>query len=455
MRFQTQPSGFGGGATALTIDQDGNVGIGNPSPENKLTVVQTENATELNITSGSGLWGVLVETGNYTADRFVGMIAHRNANKEAQTGIWSEITANGSLMHLGTSDDYDSGVTVKNMTLKHDGSVGIGEVSPLGKVHIKSGDAGNFTPATNGDILILEDTEEVGMSIIGGNSANCHLWFGSPADPDSMGIVGLNSTDALSFYTNSAQRMTINSGGVHVDPDGPSAMDIIGDMADSGASPIIMRRLAHDGTIILFKSVNGDTGSIGVSGDTVSYNAFTGSHYCEPPVDAVPAYGEIVSFTGTNTHLNDVYPPTDVWRQAECDRGECTQEDVGTVRPVSYYGGAGTGEIIYGVEKTSTANDRKVLGGYFLTKPDKPDLAAAVGNYDIWVVDKGENITVGDWLISSDVSGHAMRDDGTTYEKAYAFAMAAENVDWSSVSETVDGTKHKKISVLFERFVRC
>ncbi len=153
--------------------------------------------------------------------------------------------------------------------------------------------------------------------------------------------------------------------------------------------------------------------------------------------------------------MNDVYPPTDVWRQAECDRGECTQEDVGTVRPVSYYGGAGTGEIIYGVEKTSTANDRKVLGGYFLTKPDKPDLAAAVGNYDIWVVDKGENITVGDWLISSDVSGHAMRDDGTTYEKAYAFAMAAENVDWSSVSETVDGTKHKKISVLFERFVRC
>jgi hypothetical protein len=34
--------------------------------------------------------------------------------------------------------------------------------------------------------------------------------------------------------------------------------------------------------------------------------------------------------------------------------------------------------------------------------------------------------------------------------------MATENVDWSTVTDTVSGTstKKKKISVLFERFVR-
>lgn len=186
--------------------------------------------------------------------------------------------------------------------------------------------------------------------------------------------------------------------------------------------------------------------------DSTSYTTYSSAGKCA----VAPALGEIVSFTGTNTYTNNAYPPTDVWRQAECDRGECAQEDVGTRRPVSYYGGAGTGEIIYGVEKTATANDKKVLGAYLFQTPDKPDLAAAVGNYDIWVVDKGANIAVGDWLISSDVAGHAMRDDGTTYSTAYVFAMSTENVDWSTVTDTVSGTstKKKKISVLFERFVR-
>ena len=113
------------------------IGIGISAPENVLTIKQTENATESNITQDSDTWGVLVETGNYTAARFVGMIAHRNANKEAQTGIWSEITSSGSLMHLGTSADYDTGVNVKNMTLKHDGTVNFpGSITSVGTLHV-------------------------------------------------------------------------------------------------------------------------------------------------------------------------------------------------------------------------------------------------------------------------------------------------------------------------------
>ena len=91
-----------------------------------------------------------------------------------------------------------------------------------------------------------------------------------------------------------------------------------------------------------------------------------------------------------------------------------------------------------------------------MQRPDSPDLTAAVGNHTIWVVDKGANVVVGDWILSSDVAGYAMRDDGSTYDTAYVFAMATENVDWSTVSDVVPGTstKRKKISVLFERFVR-
>ena len=36
----------------------------------------------------------------------------------------------------------------------------------------------------------------------------------------------------------------------------------------------------------------------------------------------------------------------------------------------------------------------------------------AVGNGDMWVVDNGDNIEVGDYLISSQILGHAMKDTG-------------------------------------------
>ena len=351
--------------------------------------------------------------------------------------------------------------------------VGMGLAVPEGKLHIFTADA-SVGPNGDADELVIENGTSgagVGISLLSATNGEGRINFGDSGD-DNIGSIFYNhGNDDMALITGGSTRMTIRSNGdvdigagidsnsgfaFQVDNNKANCGQFVGDMDDGGSSPFAFSRLAHDGTIFLFKAGAGDVGSIGVSGGTVSYNTFTGSHYCEPPSDAVPAYGELVSFTGTNKYLNDVYPPTDKWRQAEADQGKCSQSDVGNVRPLSFYGGAGTGEIIYGVERTTTANDRKVLGAYFLAQPDKPDLAAAVGNYDIWVVDKGANIAVGDWLISSDVAGHAMRDDGTTYSTAYVFAMSTENVDWSTVTDTVSGTstKKKKISVLFERFVR-
>jgi len=77
----------------------------------------------------------------------------------------------------------------------------------------------------------------------------------------------------------------------------------------------------------------------------------------------------------------------------------------------------------------------------------------AVGNGDLWMVDNGSDIAIGDYLISSDTPGHATKDP-ETYAKSYIIARAAESITWSNESETVDGKKHKKISVFFESFVR-
>jgi hypothetical protein len=41
-----------------------------------------------------------------------------------------------------------------------------------------------------------------------------------------------------------------------------------------------------------------------------------------------------------------------------------------------------------------------------------------------------------------------MKDPGT-YETSYIIAKAAEKVDWDGVTETIDGKKVKKVSVLY------
>ena len=458
------------GDTSITADTDDQIDFKIAGADDlKMTAnaINVLSGTTLTIDSGATI------TNSGTANGFgalAGIDDQSSSNDDQLTITDTAVVINED------SDDVDFRVESNgnaNMLFVSGGNnvVGIGAEGDLGVgLHIKSGDSGASVDSAS-DELVIEGSGSSGMTILAATNGESGIKFGNSSDNDAGRVVYDHATDNFLFLTGGSTRMTIRDNGqidigagidsssgftLQVDNNEPNCGQFVGDMSDGGSAPFTFSRLAHDGTIFIFKSPSGDTGSIGVSGGTVSYNTFTGSHYCEPPSDAVPAYGELVSFTGTNKYLNDVYPPTDKWRQAEADQGKCSQSDVGNVRPLSFYGGAGTGEIIYGVEKTATANDRKVLGGYFLTQPDKPDLAAAVGNYDIWVVDKGANIAVGDWLISSDVAGHAMRDDGTTYSTAYVFAMATENVDWSTVTDTVSGTstKKKKISVLFERFVR-
>jgi hypothetical protein len=47
-----------------------------------------------------------------------------------------------------------------------------------------------------------------------------------------------------------------------------------------------------------------------------------------------------------------------------------------------------------------------------------------------------------------------MLDDPQRFPVGYVVARAGEPVDWSQVTETIDGRRHKRISVFFESFVR-
>jgi hypothetical protein len=182
-----------------------------------------------------------------------------------------------------------------------------------------------------------------------------------------------------------------------------------------------------DGVILSFSggASTAIKGTISLSGEVVSYNAFTGSHYAwtDEPLE----YGHLVSMTGRNRRLRD--------------------------EPKA--------EPIYGITASGIANDSRCLGAYLGPQepsrpagPENPLLVMAVGNGEMWVTsnDQGD-IRPGDYLISSDLPGCAMKDDPQRFPVGYIAARAAEGVDWKAV-EPIGGRKRVRISVLFENFVR-
>jgi hypothetical protein len=176
----------------------------------------------------------------------------------------------------------------------------------------------------------------------------------------------------------------------------------------------------NDGSLIQFQSAGNTEGSISINGSTTSYNAFTGSHYAH--TDSEIEKGYLVCLTGENKFLNN------------------NTES----------------EIIYGIAISQKANSSSILGAYLgeedFAGENSPHLVMAVGNGVMWVVENEGNLIIGDYLISSNVAGHAMKDLGN-FEAANIVARVAEPIDWKNVTTEINGVKHKLVSVFYESFV--
>ena len=188
----------GGGQNPLTLDSSGNVGIGTSSPTHTLHVQGTSNDT---IDETKGTMKVQASGGN-------GMILGTIASSPYTSYIQSAYV-------------QDTSVAQYNLALNPiGGNVGIGETSPLGKLHVKTADSGASVDA-NADELVLENSGSSGISILSGTTGDGNLFFG-----DSGGSVqgklsyshngdylSLLSTGASIFYNGGSERMRIDSSG--------------------------------------------------------------------------------------------------------------------------------------------------------------------------------------------------------------------------------------------------
>jgi len=453
------------GTTRMFVnDATGSVGIGTTTPEQRLHVsggpiLLDNNQSVAWKTSGGANQGILFLNSIDDLLMFSGGTATSDIHFRTGTGNFDtkmSITGAGDVgigtstpngkLHIDDADWTAGPVRITGLpgssigpTLELDATVG----TAGNRYSLFSTNTGAFAgggkfaifhrgPTNQGYRMVIDSTGNVGIGTVAPTTplqvAGSISASGSALAPAFTFVGDLNTgmhssgADALGLSTGGVQRVRVNSSGdVGIGTTNPfRKLEVVSDGPLAGFD-----KTSTDGIMLLFLRDGTIVGSISVLSGIVSYNAFTGSHYGW--TDESIRTGELVTFTGDNQRLHN--------------------------NPES--------EIIYGIRKSSLPNDPACLGSYLaLSEPDQPfslenpHLIMAVGNGDMWVTDESGDIKPGDYLISSTTPGHAMKDDEVKYPIGHIVARAAESVDWTTVTESIDGHKHNKISVLYGNFVR-
>ena len=259
----------------MRITSAGNVGIGTSSPSSRLT---TSGSTG----TGNGLTIVDTDYSNDTHQIYGNNSLHLNAGTGGVGAILFRTAA------------------TERMRLTSAGKLGIGNSSPDAQLlHVGSGAGGG---SINGYTRLAIEASDYAVTTIKAPAANfSQIIFTDPTSSNLGGINFFNSTNAtpnsMTFLTGGGnQRMRIDSSGniftsgnysVLYPGSGNATTGIFlesdGQLSCSRDNTTVARfnRNSTDGTMITFARQGTDQGSISVSGSTVSYNAFAGSHWSQ------------------------------------------------------------------------------------------------------------------------------------------------------------------------------
>jgi hypothetical protein len=270
----------------MRIDSAGNVGIGTASPAHNVEIVATASGSindTLQIRNNSGA------TGTGSRIRFINST---DANSDAN---------GASIASIRTGDDNVLVFETENaerMRIDTNGNVGIDTASPATELDISSG---AITVSTKRYITLTSlnaSSSEIGYADIGvtfnqnaaGNESGGMNFrcFHSGTMRDRY-IFGAGAGDTHAWYTGAGtERMRILSTGQLIVGGTTTNSDIagcrlhgsgIGAFTRDGNVSLLINRLTNDGNLAEIQQAGVTEGTISVSGTTVSYNGFTGSHW--------------------------------------------------------------------------------------------------------------------------------------------------------------------------------
>jgi len=184
------------------------VGIGEASPLGKLHVKTADSGGSAQSTNDE----LVVEGSGDTGIQILG-----GSSNDCGIAFGDASDSNVGLMTYNHTSNYMRFKVNASEALRilNDGKVGIGESSPLGKLHIKTADSGGSANA-NADELILEGAGSgagVGMGILSATDGFGYIVFGDSGGNAQGGIQYHNNGDSMRIYTNDAERMRIDSAG--------------------------------------------------------------------------------------------------------------------------------------------------------------------------------------------------------------------------------------------------
>ena len=179
----------------------------------------TYDGTQLVLTDGTeGTDNLLVKT---TADGSISMAVEKSDMK-FDIGLDYD-NAGSQNFYIRERHQGGSNTNAVRLLIDSSGKVGIGETSPLGQLHIKSADSGGAAHA-NADELVIEGSGNSGMTIASGNSNNGSIFFSDDGDNNIGYIEYKHGTNAMTFGTNAANAINIDSTGAVTKPLQPSCL---------------------------------------------------------------------------------------------------------------------------------------------------------------------------------------------------------------------------------------
>jgi len=367
-------------------------------------------------------------------------------------------------------NDGGSNVTAMTIDMSEGGLVRIGGTSHT-----------NSLILNNHELVVgNESSGASGIAIVAPNNENSYVSFFDPDNSGSFrGSINYNhSSDFLRIYVAGSERFRIDSAGDVFIGKTTDDGDTVGHFIDAAgavnhvrdnANVLALARNTSDGAIVAFRQGGSQEGTISVSGSTIAYNAFTGSHLSRLADNSKPTI-----LRGT---IMDSIDEMCEWYQAVADIAESKDEE-GNVIPahkkresIALPEGKSVGDAVTftssGVEytgvyekeidvkhtksKVSDLAESKKVYGVFHRWDDADDgldgdvndmEIAQVGTYIIRV-NKDVTVEAGDLLVSNGDGTAKKQDDDIIRSKTVAKVNSNIKVEtYSDGSYTVPCTLH-------------
>ena len=339
-----------------------------------------------------------------------------------------------------------SGSTITTPTL---GVIGAHDLGA--GIHIKTADSG-ASVSSEADELVIEHGNAIGgMSFLAATDGVSKIAFGDSGDNDIGMIAYSHDSNHMLFNTSGSTRVKVASDGdVLIAKTSLSATTTGHELKASGQAVhtenssgdvvMIINRQGDDGSLISFKQANSQEGVISVSGATVSYSTFCGSHWSRLADNSKPTILR-------GTVLDSIATLCD-WYQVEYKKDKETLTEYIGALPSGKSVGDSHKITVDGIEyegtiskeenerspmcKISDTEDSKAIYGVFLdwdVHDDKVNdmYVASLGSFVVRI-HKDETVAIGDYLQS--------KGDGTAKKQADDILRASTIAKVTSTEKT-------------------